>query len=274
MENRSDNSPQRIGLIAGAGEIPVYFARKASENGIRLVSVSFSDEIGSHLQSYVEKNYCIGIGQSDKIFRTLKAEGISDILMLGKVDKSIIFRLQMFDLRSLNFLKRLHNREDKTLLVGVIRELEREGIAVLSQKEYMSELFPAAGVLTRRQPAKQDAEDIEFGMPIARKLADMEIGQTLIVHKKTVVAVEGVEGTDQTIQRGCALSKGKCIAIKVSRTDQDYRYDCPGIGTKTVEQLVQGKASVLAVEAGRVMMIDLPGIIKLADAGGLSIVAV
>lgn len=265
---------QRIGLLAGRGGIPVYFARKASANGIKVVSIAFSKEIDSSLRPYVETSHAIGVGQLGKIIRTLKKENIRDLLLLGKVDKSVIFKPQLFDLRALKALKLLATREDKSLLDRVIQEFEDEGFVVLNQKTFLKELFPEKGTLTRRKPSKQEMEDVEFGFPIAKKLADMEIGQTLIVKNKTVVAAEAVEGTDQAIQRGCALSKGKCVVVKVSRTHQDYRYDSPGIGARTVELLIQGKASVLAVEAERVMVMDLPQVVKLADDGGLSIVAV
>ena len=272
MKNRG--TFQRIGLLAGAGEIPVYFARKAKENGIELVSIAFSDDIDSNLMPFVDKHYSIGLGQSGKIFETFKKESVRGILMLGKVDKSIIFKPQLFDLRSLKALKRLTTQEDKSLLNGVIEEMEKEGFDVLNQIKFLKELFPKKGNLTRRKLSKQEGEDIRFGLPIAKKLADMEIGQTIIVKNKTVLAVESAEGTDQTIERGCLLAKGKSGVIKVSRTNQDYRYDAPGIGKKTVETLIQGKASFLAVEAERVMIVELPKVLKLANDGGISIVAV
>lgn len=272
MQNRSKY--QRIGLLAGAGEIPIYFARKAREEGIDLVSIAFSDDIDSNLEPFVDKHYSIGLGQSGKIFETLKKESIQDILMLGKVEKNIVFKPQLFDMRSLKVLKCLATQEDKSLLNGVIEEMEKEGFSVLNQMEFLKELFPKKGILTRCKPSRKAEEDIQFGIPIAKKLADMEIGQTLIIKNKTVVAVESAEGTDQTIERGCSLAKGKCGAVKVSRTNQDYRYDTPGIGKKTVELLIQSKASFLALEAERVMIIDLPQVVTLADKGGLSIVAV
>ena len=264
----------RIGLLAGAGEIPVYFASKAKKSGIRIVSVSFTKEIGVALEPLVEKNYSISIGQTGKIFKTFKEEDITELLMLGKVDKSVIFRLQLFDLRALKFFKYLKSKEDKTLMVGVIGEMEKEGFRVLDQREVLSEIYPGKGVLTKRKPSREEMEDIDFGFPIAKKLADMEIGQTIVVKDKMVVAVEAIEGTDRALERGCALSKGNCVAIKVSRTNQDYRYDSPGVGPKTLEKLIEGGASVLAVEANCVMIVDQAGLVEMADGAGLSIICV
>ena len=123
-------------------------------------------------------------------------------------------------------------------------------------------------------PTKQELEDIEFGLPIARKLADMEIGQTLIVKNKTVVAVEALEGTDQAIQRGCELAQGKCVVIKVSRTNQDYRYDNPGIGPQTIRMLAEGKAGVLALEAERVMVVEQNLVLDLANDAKIAVVSI
>ena len=266
------NQSRRIGLLAGTGEIPVYFAERAAKNGIRIVSISFSDEIHEKLEPLVDKAYSISLGKTGKIFKTLQAENITDLVMLGKFDKKIIFKPSFFDLRAVKILKNLATQEDKTLLLGVINELEKEGFYVLDQKELLGEIFPNKGILTERKPSNKEMEEIEFGLPIAKKLADMEIGQTIVVKNKTVVAVEAIEGTDKTLERGCELSRGKCIAVKVTRTNQDYRYDVPGIGPKTLESLINGGASVLALEAGRVMVVDQPRIVEMADRANLSIV--
>ena len=268
----SEIQAPRIGLIAGAGEVPVYFARKASSAGARLVSIGFTDEIHAQLSPFAETSYSIGIGKTSKIFNTLKEENIEDVLILGKVDKSVIFRLQLFDMRTLKFLNQLKNKEDKTLMLGVIEEMKKEGFRVLDQRDFLREIFPAKGVLSRRQPSKTEMEDIEFGLPIAKKLADMEIGQTLVVCNKTVIAVEAIEGTDRAIERGCELAKGNAVVIKVSRTDQDYRFDSPGVGPKTLEGLAKGKAKVLALEAERVMLVNQAKVVEMADEAGLSVI--
>lgn len=262
----------KIGLIAGAGEVPVYFARKASQRGIKLVSIGFSDEIQKGLAPFSEESYSIGVGQPGKIIKTLNQNDVKDVLVLGKVEKSIIFKLQKFDLKALQFMKNIVTHEDKVLLLGVIAEFEKEGFRVLSQKDFLSEIFPPKGTLTRREPSKRELEDIEFGLPIARKLADMEIGQTLVVKNKTVVAVEALEGTDRAIQRGCELAKGKCVVIKVSRTNQDYRYDSPGIGPQTIRMLEEG--AVLALEAERVMVVEQEKVLDLANDAKIAVTCI
>jgi len=147
----------------------------------------------------------------------------------------------------------------------MIEELEKEGVRVLSQKDFLSEIYPKKGVPTHRKPSPKELEDIKFGFPIAKKLADMEIGQTLVVKNKSVIAVEAFEGTDKAIQRGCELTQGNCVVIKVSRTNQDYRYDSPGIGPQTIKTLIAGGASVLALEAERVMAVEQEQVLRMAD---------
>jgi DUF1009 family protein len=265
---------QRIGLIAGAGEIPVYFAKKAHKNGLRIVSVAFTDEIDSRLKPFVEKNYSIGLAKSGKILKTLEEENIKEILIIGKVEKKMIFKPQLFDLETLKLIMSFRTHQDKTVMLKIIEEIESKGFKVLDQMEYMKELYPEKGVLTRRQPTEKEMADIEFGLPIARYMADQEIGQTIVVKNKTVIAVEAVEGTDQTIERGCSLGQEGCSVIKVSRTSQDYRFDSPGIGSQTLERMAQGKASVVALEAGRIMIVERDKVVAQADRAGISIVCV
>ena len=261
-------------MIAGSGEIPVYFARQAAEKGISIVAIAFSEAIGKALCPYVEKIHSIGIWKSETILKTLKRENVANLLMLGKVDKKIVFNPQLPEIRSIRFLKRMLNHDDKSLLEGVLKEFEQEGISTLSQLDYLPELFPAKGVLTHRQPTPEEMEDVEYGFSIARKMADMEIGQTVVVKKQTTIAIEAMEGTDLALQRGCELSGGKGIAVKVSRTQQDFRFDCPGVGVKTVETLAKGGASVLAIEAGRVMIVGIDETLKKADLEKITVLAV
>ena len=274
MVSTSAKRQEHIGLIAGTGEIPIYFARQAAEKGIRFVAIAFSDDIEKALRPYTEKSYSIGVWKSETILQTLKRENVTSLLMLGKVDKRIVFKPQFPEMRSIRFLKRMFNRDDKSLLEGILLELEEEGILTLSQRDYLPELFPEKGVLTRNQPSEEEMKDVEYGFSLARKMADMEIGQTVVVKNKTAIAIEAVEGTDCALARGCKLSDGQCVAVKVSRTQQDFRFDCPGVGVKTIETLAKGGASVLAIEAGRIMVIGLNEAIEKADKEKISIVAV
>lgn len=270
----TDNSERRIGLIAGAGEVPILIARKAAQKGVKVISVSLSNEVGAGLESHVHKNYSIWVGHIGKIFKTLKSENISQIILAGKVEKSMAMKFQMFDLKAVKLFMRFKSHQDKEILEEGIEIAREEGFTVLDQREFLKELFPGKGVLTRKKPNQREMEDIKYGLPIAKYMANQEIGQTIIVKNKTVIAVEGIEGTDQAIERGCRLAHEKCVAIKVSRTNQDFRYDCPGIGPKTAEFLVRGHASVLALEADSIMLIEKEKVLALADEAGLAVICV
>jgi DUF1009 family protein len=270
----TDNSEQCIGLIAGSGVIPHIIAQKAADNGHKVISVALSPEVGANLTPLVHKNFSISVGQIHKIFKTLRSENISQVIIAGKVEKEMVFKLQMFDLKALNLLRKIKSRQDKAILEKCIKFIEDEGFTVLDQKKFLKELFPAKGLLTSKQPSQIELDDIEFGFPIAKYMADKEIGQTIIVKNRTVIAVEGVEGTDQAIERGCRLGKENCIAIKVSRTNQDFRYDCPGVGPQTIESLAKGKASLLAIEADNIMLVEKEKVLKLADEAGIAIICV
>ena len=274
MNSCKENNQDLIGLIAGTGEIPLYFARMAEKKGIKIVAIAFSNAIEKTLRPYTKKSYSIGFWKSETILQTLQQENVTSLLMLGKIDKRIVFKPQFPEMRSLRFLKRMLNHDDKTLLEGVLSELEKEGISVLSQRDYLPELFPCQGVLTQRQPTEDEMADVKYGFSLARKMADLEVGQTVAVKNKTAVAIEALEGTDRALERGCELSGGKCVAVKVSRTNQDFRFDCPGVGVKTIETLAKGDASVLAIEAGRVMIIGLNEVIKKADEENITLVAI
>jgi UDP-2,3-diacylglucosamine hydrolase len=274
MNTQESNDDQIIGLIAGSGNVPLFFAKKAAEKGFKVISIALTNSIDKALKPHVEKNYHLGIGKSEKIVEVLKRENVQGVLMLGKVDKSVLFKPQLFDARSRKFFKRLVTHEDKSLLVGVIKELESEGFSVLDQKEYLSELFPKKGILTKNKPEEEAMRDIEYGFPIAKKLADMEIGQTIVVKNQTVIAVEALEGTNRALERGCSLAKGGCVAIKVCRTGQDYRYDAPGVGDKTIHALIKGKASALAIEAEGVMIAEMEDVINAANLSNFPIIAI
>jgi UDP-2,3-diacylglucosamine hydrolase len=269
----STTAPELTGLIAGAGEVPLYFAQKAKKAGLKILAIAFTPQIQADLEPFVEKSYCIGVGKLDKIFKTLQKEQVRDLIILGKVDKSVIFRPQLFDLRSLKIITNLKNRGDKVLMEAVIEELDKEGLRLLDQRQFMPEIFPAKGVLTKRQPSEEEMKDVEFGLPIARKLADMEIGQTLVVKNQVVVAVEAVEGTNRAIERGCQLVQ-KAVVVKVSRSHQDFRYDSPGVGSETLQGMIDGKASVLALEAGCIMLLEQEKTLAMAEKHHISIICI
>ena len=264
----------RIGLIAGTGELPQILAKQAAKDNIKVIAIALSKDSITFLEPFCYKVFHLGIGQTNKILKTLKNEKIKDIIVIGKVEKKIIFQMKIFDLRALNILRKMKLKDDKSLMSVVIDELKLEGITCLDQSLFLKELLPSKGVLTKKKPNKSEWEDIRYGFSIAKETARMEIGQTVIVKDKSIVAVEAMEGTDQTIMRGVNIAGKGSVVIKVSRPKQDFRYDIPTVGETTLSMMIKGKASILALEAERTLVINKDKMVENADKYKISIVAV
>ena len=275
MNNKTDITKlDRIGLIAGTGELPRMLAEQASKDNIKVIAIALSKDSISSLQPVCDKVFQLGIGQTNKLLKTLKNEKIKNVFMIGKVDKKVIFQTKIFDFRALKILKNMKLNDDKSLMTVVIDELKSEGISCLDQSLFLKKLFPSKGVLTKKKPTKSEWEDIQYGFSIAKEMAQMEIGQTVVVKNKSIVAVEAMEGTDQTIMRGLKIAGKGAIVVKVSRPKQDFRYDIPAVGETTLSMVIKGKASVLALEAERTLVVNKDKMIELANKYKISIVAV
>ncbi|MDP7350240.1 MAG: UDP-2,3-diacylglucosamine diphosphatase LpxI [Nitrospinota bacterium] len=275
MNNKIDITKlDRVGLIAGTGELPRIVAKQAAEDNLKVFAIALSKDSISSLQPVCNKVIHLGIGQTNKILKTLKNEKIKNVLMIGKVDKKVIFQTKIFDFRSLKILKNMKLKDDKSLMMVVIDELKLEGINCLDQSMFLKKLFPSKGVLTKRKSTKSEWEDIQYGFSIAKKMAQMEIGQTVVVKDKSIVAVEAMEGTDQTIMRGLKIAGKGAVVVKVSRPKQDFRYDIPVVGETTFSMMIKGKAAVLALEAERTLMVNKEKMVELANKYQISIVAV
>ena len=187
-------------------------------------------------------------------------------MIIGKFPKQLLFGLPRMDRRAIRLLSRVPNYQDVTLLHALIDELAREGLEVVEQTCLLGHLITPAGILGSRQPTKRQWKDIQFGFEQAKQLAAMDIGQTVVVRRQTVLAVEAVEGTDAAIQRGCQLGGRGTIVVKVSRPCQDMRFDVPTVGPKTLQGLIDTGAAALAVEAGTTLMLHRPQLVAAADA--------
>lgn len=254
--------------------MPQILAKQAAKDNIKVIAIALSKDSISSLESVCHKVYHLGIGQTSKVLKTLKKEKIGNVIIIGKVDKKVIFQTKIFDLRVLKILKKMKLKDDKSLMTAVIDELKSEGINCLDQSLFLKELFPSKGVLTKREPTESEWEDIKYGFRIAKEMARMEIGQTVVVKGKSIVAVEAMEGTDQTIMRGLKIAGKGAVVVKVSRPKQDFRYDIPAVGETTLSMMIKGKASVLALEAERTLVLNIDKMVELADKYKISIVAV
>ena len=261
-----------LGLVAGGGLLPVIFCRNAKKDGKKVFTVAIKHEADKALAKYSKEIYWYDIGDFGKAISTFKKLGIKKACVVGKVRKVRLFSALKPDMRLFKLFMSLKNKKDSTLIQAVIGEFEKEGIKILPMTVYLKPLLAKKGVLTKRKPGKKELEDIKFGLKAAKKLADADIGQTVIIKNKKIVTSEGIEGTDETIKRGGLISKEGAVCVKAARTLQDMRIDIPGAGVETIKQLAKANIRCLAVEAGKMLLIDKKQIKKEADKNKICVV--
>ncbi|MBI3580740.1 MAG: UDP-2,3-diacylglucosamine diphosphatase LpxI [Nitrospinae bacterium] len=275
MQKRQEVTREKppLGLIAGEGSLPRMVCQTAAQRGVGVAAVAFSDKSAKSLEGLAEVKK-LGLGEAEKVVSYLKKKGCRKLCIIGKVDKKLVFENIKFDLRGLKMLGKLLSKDDSSIMRAVMEELEREGFEIERQTDWLPSLMPGAGVLGKTGPTASTRADFEFGIRVCRKMADMEIGQTILVKDGVVLAVEAVEGTDEAIERGCRLGGPGAVMIKAGRPKQDLRYDIPTVGVETVRRLRKHKAAALAIEAGSVVVVDLPDVISECDDAGMTFAAV
>jgi DUF1009 family protein len=261
-----------IGLLAGIGRLPVEFARAARGMGFTVIAVGVVPGVDKELDQVATKTYHISVGQLQEIITTLKNEGATEVTMLGKVTKELMFAggLQL-DSRMQKVLASLTDNSDDTIMLAFVRELAAEGLGVLDQTAFIQALMPAAGILTNRKPTAAEQADMEFGFKMAKEIGGLDIGQTVVVKNCAVMAVEAIEGTDVCIRRGGELGRGSVTVAKVAKPNQDMRFDVPAVGPATLEAMCDARATALVIEAGKTLLVDQAKVIRIADEHGITI---
>ena len=265
----------RIGLVAGYGELPIVFAKYAKEKGDTVIAIALKGVTSEDLASYVEKIHWFEWGDLKKATLLAVTERIRKITLLGKIKKEILFKdSEKFDDEAKNIVKKAGGKKDYEILKSVANMLKTVGIEVIDPTPYLEELIPLKGVLTKEEPTKAEKEDIEYGSSVASDIAKFDIGQTVVVKDKTIIALEAAEGTDETILRAGKLIGGKFTVVKMARPDQDARFDIPLIGLDTVKTIVEAGGSVLAFQEKKTLLMHKEEAIKLADANSIAIVVI
>lgn len=262
-----------IGLISGNGNFPILCATEAKKRGVRVVAVGIRGETEPALEGMVDRFYWINLGELTKLIRFLKKEGVTKALMVGQIKHVSIFKQLTLDLKALGLLMKLKNKKADTLLGGVVQVLEEEGISILPSTTFLSHLLPSKGILTRTQPTKAIKKDITFGTEIAKGIAGLDIGQTVVVKNRSVVAVEAMEGTDETIRRGGIIGGRGTVVVKVSKPQQDVRFDVPVVGLKTIQTMAEAGAHALALDAAKTLFFDQEKALPMADKHEICIIA-
>lgn len=264
---------ETLGLLSGIGHLPVDVAKSAKERGCRVVAIAVVPDVDPELKQVVDEYYDIHIGKIGKIISTLKKQKVETVTMIGKVTKEVLYKKGAIipDMRALKILSSVPDRKDDTIMNAIVKELQDEGIFVMDQTYLIRPLMPKAGVLTKRQPTEAELADMEFGFVMAKEIGRLDIGQTVVVKDRAVMAVEAIEGTDECILRGGKLGKNAIVA-KTAKPDQDNRFDVPGFGTKTIRSMIEVGATGIVIEAERTLMPEREETIALADAHGITIV--
>jgi hypothetical protein len=262
-----------LGIIAGSGTFPLLVARSARKAGLRVVAIAHEGETDPALEQETDTSVWIRLGQLGQLIRNLKKHGVRYAVMAGAIKKKRMFENVLPDLKGLSLMSRLVIFHDDDILRAVARELAKEGIEIVSSTTHVPELMAPAGILTRRKPSKTEKADMAFGWRIAKELGRLDIGQCVVVRRKTVLALEAIEGTDETILRGGRIGREKTVVVKVSKPNQDLRFDVPSVGVGTVKMMSEVKASVLVVEAEKTLLFDRKEMIHLADEKGIAIVS-
>jgi DUF1009 family protein len=280
-EQRGTSVKQPIGLLAGSGRYPFVFAEKARSLGIPVVCVGIRGEASADLATMVSRFHWTGVARLGRTIRCFKSEGVKRLVMAGKIAKVTMHRpWRLFrlwpDWHTVRFWysrQRADNKDD-SLLLGVIDEFAAAGLRVESALDLCPELLVSPGVLTRRQPTQHELNDIAFGWQLAKEMGRLDVGQSVAVKERSVLAVEAIEGTTQAILRaGQLCPAGGFVVVKVAKPQQDMRFDVPTIGCSTVETMKQAGGRVLAIEAGKTIVIDQAETLELANRLGLTIVA-
>jgi len=266
------NRDERIGLIAGNGRFPIIFADNVRRLGFTVSAIAHVGETLPELESHVDRIYWLKVGQFSKALAALKADGIRQAVMLGGIHKTHVFTALRPDLRALAIFSRLKHWKDDAILRAVAGELEREGIQIRESTFGLEGILAEEGNLTPKQPTKKEREDIQLGWDTLKTLGTLDIGQCVVVKNQVIVAVEAVEGTDETIMRGGTLGGKGVVVVKRTKSHQDLRFDLPAVGPKTVQSMVTVNASVLAVEAGRTVILDREEMLANAQSAGIAIV--
>jgi UDP-2,3-diacylglucosamine hydrolase len=264
-----------IAIIAGSGQFPLFLAKAAKSNGIKVITLAVISSAEKEIEKVSDKNYWIELGQGKRLIDIRKQENVKCAVMAGKVNKSTIIRQSIrLDEEAKNILKRIKDKKDDTILSAIAGRLKCFGIDLIDSTVFLKKFMSEKGLLTKKRPDKKQLQDISFGFSIAKEMGLLDIGQSVIVKDKAVIAVEAIEGTDEAIIRAGSLVGKGTVVVKVAKPNQDMRFDVPTVGLDTLKVMKASGSSVLAIESGKVLMLDKHNMIKQADKTGISIIGI
>ena len=274
MASPSQEISGNWGLIAGNGDFPFLVLEGARSRGIEMAVIAIREEASPALEREAKRLHWISLGELSRGIELLHREGVKHAVMAGQVKHNKIFSSIRPDWRLAKLLLSLPSKNTDSLIGAIARVLQDEGIELIDSTRFLGPLLPQEGVLTQRSPDQTETADIDYGRKIARQIAGLDLGQTVVVRDRACVAIEAMEGTDETIERAARITGGRrLVVVKVSKPRQDMRFDVPVVGPKTIEVMRQSNATALAIDAGRTLLFDRDVLIRAADAAGIAIEA-
>lgn len=263
-----------IGLIAGNGKFPILFAQAAKAQRMKVIAAAIQGDTSLLLRPFVDKMTWFKVGELEKLFSFFKTEGITQVIMAGQVNPKNLFDERVkLDGEFQKLFEAMQDRKADTIFIAIADKLKQHGLELLDSTLLLKEYVAPKGTLTKRGPSLTELADIEFGKNIAKAMGGIDVGQTVVVKEKAIVAIEAMEGTDQCILRGGQIARQNAVVVKMSKPKQDERFDVPVIGARTIATMIKAKASCLAIEAGKTLIIDRTECLKLANRAGICIVA-
>src|SRR5438552_7635894 len=264
----------KLGLIAGNGKFPFLVIEGARKAGAQVAVAAIREETDPEIERLADSLTWVGIGQLGKLLRFFKDEGVEQVIMAGQVKHVQIFSSAIPDVRMLKMLLRLPRRNTDALIGAVAAELASEGIELIDSTHFLRDQLPQPGVLTKRTPDARERSDMDYGLEVAREIARLDLGQTIVVRDRACIAIEAMEGTDAVVRRAGQLVSGRLTVIKVAKPDQDMRFDVPVVGVPTLETMNECGATCLCITAAKTLMFNREEMIKLANAKKIVIIAV
>jgi len=279
MGDSPEGGPERcVGILCGGGLLPLRVAESLHAAGARVVAIGIEGEAEPAIAEVASEYHRTGLAKLNSWVKILHKAGATEMLMCGSIRKGRMFGSKIALLPDWRSVKLWYNnmatKGDHTILGAIVGEFEKEGIRVRTVPECCPDLMAPAGCLTRREPSRAQWADIRFAWPIIKQIAALQVGQCIVVKEQAVIAVEGIDGTDATLERGGTLARKDAVAVKVAKDGHDDRFDIPSIGPDTVDTLQRTNIAVLAVEAGRTILLDGDEITARGDRAGVCIIAV
>jgi len=263
----------RIGLIAGNGQFPIIFCKKAKEAGVEVYAAAYRQEADPEIEAHVNRIEWLHVGQVNRLIKFFKKNRIDQAVLLGGVKKTKIFKNLKPDIKAISLIASLRHTHDDGILRAFAGLLEKNGIVVRPSTFLLPDLLAPEGCWTKRKPSRGEMSEIELGWKVAKEIGRLDIGQCVVVGGGSILAVEAVDGTDATIHRGAGLGSGNAVVVKVCKPIQDERFDVPAIGVDTIRTMAKAGAPVLAIEAGKAIVFDREEMIKLANQHDIAIIA-